>query len=65
VNKSLEQLRQAADSVFKSIETATRDPQVRTMSKRAAQSFATALAQTFRDLADEVDRAVNRPTQTK
>lgn len=65
VSRSLEQLRQAAGSVIKSIETATRDPKVRTVSKRAAHSFGAALAQTFRDLADEVDRAVSRPGRTK
>jgi uncharacterized membrane protein YgaE (UPF0421/DUF939 family) len=65
LNKSLEQLRQAADSVFKSIETATSDPQVRSTTKRAAQSFGSALAQTFRDLGDEIEKAVRRPAQTK
>jgi hypothetical protein len=65
LNKSLEQLRQAADSVFKSIETATKDPEVRSTTKRAAQSFGAALAQTFRDLGDEIDKAVRKPTQTK
>ena len=65
LNKSLEQLRQAADSVFKSIEKATRDPQVHSTTKRAAQSFGSALAQTFRDLGEEIDRAVRKPAQTK
>ena len=65
LNRSLEQLRQAADSVFKSIETATRDPEVRSTTKRAAQSFGSALAQTFRELGDEIDKAVRKPAQTK
>lgn len=65
LNRSLEQLRQAADSVFKSIETATRDPQVRSRTKEAAQSFGSALAQTFRDLGDEIDKAVRRPAHKK
>jgi hypothetical protein len=65
LNRSLEQLRQAADSVFKSIESATRDPEVRSTTKRAAQSFGSALVQTFRDLGDEIDKAVRRPVQTK
>lgn len=65
LNKSLEQLKQAADSVFKSIETATHDPEVRSTTKRAARSFGTALAQTFRELGDEIDKAVRRPAQTK
>jgi hypothetical protein len=65
LNRSLEQLRQAADSVFKSIETATRDPEVRSTTKRAAQSFGSALAQTFRELGDEIDKAVRRPAQPR
>jgi hypothetical protein len=65
LNRSLEQLRQAADSVFKSIESATRDPEVRSTTKRAAQSFGSALVQTLRDLGDEIDKAVRRPVQTK
>jgi hypothetical protein len=63
LNQSLERLRHAADSVFKSIETASRDPEVRTSAKQAAQSFGTAIAQTFRDLGDEIERAVRRPGQ--
>ena len=65
LNQSLERLRQAADSVFKSIETASRDPEIRTSAKQAAQSFGTAIAQTFRELGDEIDRAVRRPAQKK
>jgi hypothetical protein len=65
LNRSLEQLKQAADSVFKSIETTTRDPEVRSTAKRAAQSFGSALAQTFRELGDEIDKAVRRPAQPK
>jgi archaellum component FlaC len=65
VNQSLERLRQAADSVFKSIETASRDPEIRTSAKQAAQSFGTAIAQTLRELGDEIDRAVRRPAQKK
>jgi hypothetical protein len=51
--------------VFKSIETASRDPEIRTSAKQAAQSFGTAIAQTFRELGDEIDRAVRRPAQKK
>ena len=65
LNRSLERLRQAADSVFKSIETASRDPEIRTTAKQAAQSFGTAIAQTFRELGDEIDKAVRRPAQRK
>jgi hypothetical protein len=60
INKSLEQLRQAADTVFKSLETATKDPEVRTRTKETARSFGMAVAETFRDLSDEIDKRVRR-----
>src|SRR5215471_18896942 len=61
LNRSLEQLRQAAESVFKSLETATRDPEVREKTKQTARSFGSALAETFRDLSDEIEKAVRKP----
>ena len=60
LNRSLEQLRQAAESVFASLETATRDPEVRTRTKQAARSFGSALAETFRELGDQVEKAVRK-----
>jgi hypothetical protein len=60
INQSLEQLRQAAETVFKSLETATRDPEVRNKTKETARSFGTAVAETFRDLSDEIEKAVRR-----
>jgi hypothetical protein len=60
INRSLEQFRQAADAVFKSLETATRDPEVRTKTKDTARSFGMAVAETFRDLSDEIEKAVRR-----
>ena len=65
LNRSLEQLRQAADSVFTSFETATRDPEVRTRTKQTARSFGSALAETFRELTDELEKALRKPTGTK
>ena len=65
LNRSLEQLRQAADAVFTSFENATRDPEVRTRTKQAARSFGSALAETFREVADEVEKAVRKPAGTK
>ena len=65
LNRSLEQLRQAAESVFTSLETATRDPEVRTRTKQAARSFGSALAETFRELGDEVDKVVRKSGGTK
>jgi hypothetical protein len=65
LNRSLEQLRQAADAVFKSLETATRDPQVRDKTKQTARSFGMAVAETFRDLSDEIEKAVRKPAEKK
>jgi hypothetical protein len=65
LNRSLEQLKQAAESVFRSLETATRDPQVRAKSKDTARSFGSAVAETFREISDEVEKAVRKRTQTK
>jgi nucleotide-binding universal stress UspA family protein len=60
LNRSLEQLRQAAEAVFKSLETTTRDPQVREKTKQTARSFGSAVAETFRDLSEEIEKAVRR-----
>jgi hypothetical protein len=65
LNRSLEQLRQAAESVFTSLETATRDPEVRTRTKQAARSFGSALAETFRELGDQVEKAVRKSGANK
>jgi hypothetical protein len=65
LNHSLEQLRQAADAVFKSLETATRDPEVREKTKETARSFGSALAETFRELSDEIEKAVRKPAEKK
>ena len=60
INQSLDQLKQAAETVFKSLENATRDPDVRDRTKQTARSFGTAVAETFRDLSDEIEKAVRR-----
>jgi hypothetical protein len=65
LNRSLEQLRRAADAVFASLETTTRDPEVRAKTKQAARSFGSALAQSFRELGDEIDKALRKPAGTK
>ena len=65
LNRSLEQLRQAAESVFKSFETATRDPEVRSKTKQTARSFGSAMGETFRDLSDEIEKALRKPASTK
>ena len=65
LNRSLEQLRQAADVVFKSLETVSRDPEVRAKTKETARSFGAALAETFRDLSEELEKALRRPAEKK
>jgi hypothetical protein len=65
LNRSLDQLRQAAESVFRSFDTATKDPEVRAKTKDTARSFGMAIAETFRDLSDEIEKAVRKPAQTK
>jgi hypothetical protein len=64
LNRSLEQLRQAAESVFWSFETATRDPEVRTKTKETARSFGSALGETFREVSDEIEKALKKPAST-
>lgn len=65
LNRSLEQLRRAAETAFRSLENATRDPAVRDKTKQTARSFGTAVAETFRELSDEIEKAVRRPSGTK
>ncbi len=60
LNRSLEQLREAAESVFKSLETATQDPELRSKTKQAARSLGSAVAETFRDLSDVIEKRVRR-----
>lgn len=61
VNQSLEKLRQAAESVFNSLEAASRDPEVQAGTRQAARSFGSALAETFREVGAEIDKAVRKP----
>ena len=65
LNRSLEQLRQAADAVFTSLETATRDPEVRAKTKQATRSFGSALSETFRELGEGLDRVIRKTTASK
>ena len=65
LSRSLEQLGRAADSVFASLETATRDPEVRSRTKQAARSFGSALGETFRELGEQVDKAVRKSAPKK
>lgn len=60
LNRSLDQLRNAAEAVFKSLETTSKDPAVREKTRQTARSFGSAVAETFRDLSDEIEKAVKR-----
>jgi hypothetical protein len=65
LNRSLEQLGRAADAAFASVETATRDPEVRSRTRQAARSFGTAMTETFRELGNELDKAVRKSRPKK
>ncbi len=65
IDRSLRQLGQAAEAFFASLDTATRDPQVRASTKQAAQSFGAALAETFREVGDEMDKALRKSAAPK
>ena len=57
LNRSLEQLGDAAEKFFESLDVASKDPEVRASTKRAARSFGSALRETFREVGDEIDKA--------
>src|SRR2546421_12813068 len=65
LNRSLEQLRKAAESVFKSLETATQDAEVRTRTRETARSFGSALGETFREVTDELEKAVKKASSKR
>jgi hypothetical protein len=65
IDRSLRQLGQAAEAFFASLDTATRDPQVRASTKQAARSFGAALAETFREVGDELDKALRKTAAPK
>jgi hypothetical protein len=57
INRSLRELGEAADKFFASLDTATRDPEVRSSTRRAARSFGAALRETFHDVSGELEKA--------
>ncbi len=65
INRSLRQLGQSAEAFFGSLDTATRDPEVRASTKRAARSFGSALAETFHEVGDEIEKAFKQPAAPK
>jgi hypothetical protein len=65
ISRSLQQLGQATEKFFESLDTATRDPDVRASTKQAARSFGAALAGTFREVGEELDKALRPETAPK
>lgn len=61
INRTLRDLGEAADKFFASLDTATRDPEVRSTTKRAARSFGAALRQTFHEVSGELEKAFHEP----
>ena len=61
INRSLRELGDAAEKFFASLDTATRDPEVRTTTKRAARSFGAALRETFHEVSGELEKAFREP----
>jgi hypothetical protein len=65
ISRSLRQLGQSAEAFFDSLGAATRDPEVRASTKRAASSFGSALTETFREVGVELDKAFRHPAAPK
>jgi hypothetical protein len=61
INRSLRKLGEAAEQFFGSLDTATRDPEVRATTRKAAGSFGTVLRETFREVGDELEKAFQEP----
>ena len=60
VQESMRKLGRAAEEVFDSLGRASRDPHVREGTRKAAESFGELIAKSFRELADEVEGAINK-----
>jgi hypothetical protein len=65
INRSVRELGKAAEAFFESLGTTTRDPEVRASTKRAAQSFGSALTETFREVGGELEKAFRQPAPPK
>ncbi len=61
INRSLRELGEAADKFFTSLDTATRDPEVRSTTRKAARSFGDALRETFHEVSGELEKAFREP----
>ena len=60
---SLNKLGKAADEVFEALGRASRDPDVRQGTRQAARSFGSAIAETFKEVADELAAAMRSKDQ--
>jgi len=65
INGALRQIGQATEKFFASLDVAASDPEVRASTKQAARSFGAALAGTFREVGDELDKALRQKTPPK
>jgi flagellar hook-associated protein FlgK len=62
INSALRQIGQATEKFFASLDVAASDPEVRATTKQAARSFGAALAGTFREVGEELDKALRQKT---
>ena len=65
INGALRQIGQATEKFFASLDVAASDPDVRATTKQAARSFGAALAGTFRDVGEELDKTLRQKTPPK
>ena len=65
INSALRQIGQATEKFFTSLDVAASDPEVRATTKQAARSFGAALAGTFREVGEELDKALRQKTPPK
>ncbi len=65
INSALRQIGQATEKFFASLDVAASDPDVRATTKQAARSFGAALAGTFRDVGEELDKALRQKSAPK
>jgi len=65
INSAFPQIGQATEKFFTSLDVAASDPEVRASTKQAARSFGAALAGTFREVGDELDKALRQKTPPK
>jgi hypothetical protein len=65
INSALRQIGQATEKFFSSLDVAASDPEVRASTKQAARSFGAALSGTFREVGEELDKALRQKTPPK